>query len=68
MIPSREQKSLNLSVVKLLPIVQDQYSRYTIPTDDVSPYKASHILLRDGSQNFGFYPLGEVVYTNHQEF
>ena len=53
--------------MELLPVVGDQHSRYTILADDVLPYEALHVFLRNGGQCFGFYPLGEVIYTNHQK-
>ena len=40
---------------------------YTIPTNDIPPYKASHVLLCDGGQGFNLHPFSEVIYVDYKE-
>ena len=35
------------TVVELLPVVNDEHSRYPVPADNVSPNKTSNVLLRN---------------------
>ena len=65
--PQLRAKISEWVIVELFPIIWNQNSRDPIPTDDVPPDEAPHVLLCDGGQGFNFYLFCEVVYAYYKE-
>ena len=65
--PQLWAKILEWVVVELFYVIWDQNPRDPIPTDDMPPDEASHVLLCNGFQSFSFYPLCAVVYAYYKE-
>ena len=55
------------AVVELLSIVKDEYSRYPVPADNVSPNETPNVPLHDNGQGFYLHPLCEIVNANYQD-
>lgn len=65
--PEFYAKCLVPGIVELLSVVGIYDSKNAKPTDDGPPREVLDISLGDFSQDLGFYPLGEVVNSHHQE-